>query len=164
MTHRKLFLSFALVAVAVGAAVLTGWTFSNFRESHSALGEFDVRFLSIERGDDLPDFVVTLSFENEAEATTTTVEFMGLGVYYQNQLIVSTYWFPEDFEIPPRGAVEELFNLESNLQYMDLSALTDDEDRWEARMRFRITHPVREGTFLVDMRRNVMNADVWLPR
>lgn len=160
MTHRKLVLSLALVAVAVGAAFLTGWTFSNYRESHSALGEFDVRFLRIERGDDLRDFVVTLSFENGAEATSTTVEFMGLGVYYRDQLIVNKYWFPEDFEVPPQGAVEEMFALESNLQLTDLSALSDDEDQWEARMRLRITHPVREGTFLVDIRRKVLNSDV----
>jgi len=154
MTYRRVGLSLALAFIAVGAAALTGWTFTNWRESHAALQEFDAALSEVHQHDDPQRIDVAVTFNNHAESRTM-VEFMGLDVYCRDRLILSYNWFPDDFGLAAGESVTRTFEGESNLPAEDLRDLPGEHDAWEARMRFRIAHPAQDDTFLVDIRRGL---------
>ncbi len=154
LQHSRLALALILILVAAASGTLTGWTVNNWRDSHAALQRFDAALTAVRAGEAREDFAVTVTFTNESDSRTQ-IEFMGLDVYCQGRLVVTHNWFPEDFSVPAREHVEETFQLQSNLPQEVLQELSGDDEDWEARMRFRISHPAQDDTFLVDVRRGL---------
>ncbi len=155
MRYRRAALVAGLLCVLLSASAVTLTAFNNFRDSHAALGEFDVILEEVERVDELRNYKVTISLVNGADEIPTEVEFLGLRVYSEDLLVLAEEWFPDEFVVPPGEEIEKTFELNADLREETLRGLSDEEDNWWSNIRLRISHPITKGTFVVDMDRNI---------
>jgi len=147
---RSKLLLLAFIAIAVVAVFLTASTYDRFLESHAAVGDFNMRFLHLEGGEDPATFHIEIELINASDAPME-IRAITTSLYHDGRLIATRQSIPEDFTVPARGERSFAPELTSNLGADSLPGAEEvaNSPDWSVRVSLDLSHKYRSGTVML---------------